>query len=64
MRSDEAIVLNVPPKPRLPTYGDRAFYIAAPVLWNALPAYIRQSRTLGQFKSTLKTHLFIQAYPP
>ena len=45
MRSDEAIVLCVPPNPRLPSYGDRAFYIAAPVLWNVLPISIRQART-------------------
>ena len=63
MRSDEAIVLIVPPNPRLPTYGDRAFYIAAPVLWNSLPVTVRQARTLGEFKSRLKTYLFQQAYP-
>ena len=28
LRSEQAIVLEVPPKPRLPSYGDRAFYIA------------------------------------
>ena len=63
LRSEEAIVLIVPPKPRLPSYGDRAFYIAAPVLWNALPSNIRQAKTLETFKSLLKTHLFRQAYP-
>ena len=64
LRSEEAIVLVVPPKPCLPSYGDRAFYIAAPVLWNALPANIRQAKTLETFKSLLKTHLFRRAYPP
>ena len=64
LRSEEAIVLEVPPKPHLPSYGDRAFYIAAPVLWNALPAYVRKAKTLDTFKSLLKTHLFRQAYPP
>ena len=62
MRSDETIVLSVPPNPRLPSYGDRAFYIAAPVLWNSLPSHIRQANTLGEFKSRLRTHLFQQAY--
>ena len=63
MRSDEAIVLIVPPNPRLPSYGDRSFVIAAPVLWNILPANIRQAERLGEFKSKLKTHLFQEAYP-
>ena len=64
MRSDEALVLIVPPNPRLPTYGDRAFYIAAPVLWNSLPKFIRLAKTLGEFKSKLKTYLFQQTYSP
>ena len=45
------------------TYGDRAFYIAAPVLWNNLPTRIRLAKTLVTFKSLLKTYLFQQAYP-
>ena len=30
-------------------YGERAFAAAAPILWNALPDYIRKSLTVAQF---------------
>lgn len=40
-------------------FGDRAFQVAGPRLWNRLPASLRQSdTTVGQFKKLLKTHLF------
>ena len=40
-------------------FGDRAFLVAGPRLWNSLPASLRQSdTTVGQFKKLLKTHLF------
>lgn len=39
-------------------YGDRAFEICAPRLWNALPSSIRNSDTLSYFRSHLKHHLF------
>jgi len=40
-------------------FGDRAFQVAGPRLWNNLPASLRQSdTTVGQFKKLLKTHLF------
>ena len=46
--------------PRIHTgFGDRAFQVAGPRLWNNLPASLRQSdTTVGQFKKLLKTHLF------
>ena len=40
------------------SYGWRAFYIYAPMLWNSLPLYVRQSHPLNNFKRNLKTHLF------
>ena len=40
------------------TYGDRCFAVAGPQVWNSLPAELRQSDSLGQFKRRLKTHLF------
>ena len=46
------------PRSRTVTYGDRAFAIAAPVLWNALPDSIRLEPELTTFKRKLKTHLF------
>ena len=47
---------------RTKTYGERAFAVAAPMLWNALPDQIRKSPTLAQFKSQLKTHLYRIAF--
>ena len=44
------------------TYNRRAFSIAAPELWNALPPHIRALPTLSAFKSALKTHLFRQHF--
>ncbi|XP_075342899.1 olfactory receptor 8G17-like [Odontesthes bonariensis] len=36
----------VTPRSRLRTFGDRAFCVAAPTLWNSLPLHIRQAPTL------------------
>jgi hypothetical protein len=47
------------PGPRTNTrYGDRAFSVCAPTLWNSLPSYIQNAQTIGSFKTQLKTHLF------
>ena len=35
---------------------------AGPQLWNELPQYIRDAKTLGLFKTHLKTHLFQQCF--
>jgi len=47
---------------RLSTAGDRAFRVAAPRLWNSLPACVTSANTLPIFKKHLKTHLFNQSY--
>ena len=39
-------------------YGQRSFSAAASELWNDLPLHVKNSQTLVQFKSSLKTHLF------
>ena len=44
------------------TMGDRAFMIAAPILWNSLPLSVRQAATVDNFKSMVKMHLFAKAY--
>ncbi len=41
----------------------RAFSVAGPRLWNALPCAIRSACSTEQFKSKLKTHLFKITYP-
>ena len=61
LRSAEHHLLNVP-KTRLVSAGDRAFAHAAPVLWNNLPISIRSANSITQFKSSLKTLLFNEAY--
>lgn len=47
-----------PVRHRLQTYGNRAFEVNAPVLWNNLPLDIRCTETLLAYKSKLKTYLF------
>ena len=43
-------------------YGDRAFGVAAPLLWNSLPPGLRSFTLLSHFKSNLKTFLFKQHF--
>ena len=52
----------VVPRNRLKTYGDRAFSIAGPKLWNDLPLEIRKCASVATFKQSLKTFLFKLAY--
>ena len=40
------------------TYGDRAFDVAGPRLWNNLPASLRSTDSFAQFRKQLKTYLF------
>ena len=42
------------------TYGDKAFSVCAPKLWNSLPLDLRKSPSLTGFKKGLKTCLFRQ----
>ena len=43
---------------KLKTYGDRAFLVAAPRLWNQLPPELRDVTSADQFRTQLKTYLF------
>ena len=58
----ESSVRLVDPRSRTITYGEGAFSVWGPRIWNALPANIRSSNSLSQFKSALKTHFFRLAY--
>ena len=52
------LLLNVPVSIlRLKFYGDQAFSVARPTLWNALPKNIRLCATLATFKTSLKSYL-------
>jgi len=45
--------------PRTKTkFGDRAFSVAGPTVWNSLPESVRSAETLSGFKRKLKTYLF------
>lgn len=61
LRSASLYQLSVPAS-RLKSYGNRAFSVFAPRLWNSLPLSIRSAQSLGQFRSLLKTHLFSTAF--
>ena len=40
------------------TYGDQAFSVAAPKIWNLLPIHVRMKKDVAKFKALLKTFLF------
>uniref|UniRef100_A0A3B5PWL6 Reverse transcriptase domain-containing protein n=3 Tax=Xiphophorus maculatus TaxID=8083 RepID=A0A3B5PWL6_XIPMA len=61
LRSNNQLLLTVP-RTRLKRKGDRAFSVAAPVLWNNLPFQIRSAHSLDHFKSLLKTHFYSLAF--
>ncbi len=59
LRSGNKFLLQIP-RIRLKTRGNRAFEVAGPTLWNNLPTQIKMA--FLEFKSTLKTHLFVSAF--
>lgn len=61
LRSSSNLNLTVPSVSTV-SYGQRSFFHAAPKLWKDLPNHVKNSMTLGQFKSSLKTHLFTLAF--
>ena len=60
LRSSDNGVLLVVPRARTSTYmyGDQAFSVAAPSLWNKLPLTIRSCASETQFGRLLKTYLY------
>ena len=61
LRSHSMLMLKVG-RPNTKTYGDRAFSIAGPTLWNNLPLNIKLASSLNIFKKELKTYLFKLAF--
>jgi hypothetical protein len=57
LRSSEEGRLAVP-RSRTVTYGDRAYSINGPRLWNDLPLSVKESPSTPTFKANLKAHLF------
>ena len=39
-------------------FGNRAFSVAGPTVWNSLPESVRSAESLASFKRKLKTYLF------
>ena len=50
--------LLVIPRSKLKSYGNHAFSVSAPKLWNDIPEIIKCSVDLNAFKRNLKTDLF------
>ena len=61
LRSSRQITF-IQPRTRTKTFGDLAFAVAGPRLWNALPAELRNITDSDKFKNSLNTHLFREAY--
>jgi hypothetical protein len=61
LRSTSKKLLEVPCT-RTKTYGNRAFSVAGPTLWNSLPDSLRQPLSMDSFKNGLKTYLFEKAF--
>ena len=59
--NDPTITLKVQ-RTKCKTFADRSFSVASPKFWNNLPHNIRSADNLDSFKSTLKTHLFKDAF--
>ena len=62
LRSNEGVCLMHPKGRMKKSFGDRSFSVAAPTLWNNLPASLRSMSSISSFKSQLKTHLFRLAF--
>lgn len=57
LRDQDHLQLEVP-RSHSTRMGDRAFAVAAPLLWNTLPLNIREASSTDMFKSLLKTYLY------
>ena len=57
LRSQDSKLLIVP-KSKLKTFGDRAFTVIGPIIWNSLPLSLRTAGSVAIFKKHLKTFLF------
>ena len=62
LRSSDTNLIQPPRLTIKNSWGNRAFMVSSPALWNKLPADIRMKQTLETFKKHLKTHLFNKYY--
>ena len=63
LRSASNFPLDLP-RSKTVAFGDRAFSIAGPLLWNSIPPDIRNSPSVVTFKKSLKTYFFNQLSNP
>ena len=63
LRSSSDCRLLLPKQSKKKTCGNRSFSYAAPYVWNSLPYSLRHSKSLNQFKKSLKTFLSRNAFP-
>jgi hypothetical protein len=56
LRSSSASLLRIPPRNNIT--ASKAFCVASPTIWNALPVDLRSMPSISTFKSKLKTVLF------
>jgi len=56
LRSASSLDYIVPRKKT--KFGDRAFSVAGPTVWNSLPESVRSAETFSGYKQKLKTYLF------
>ena len=61
LRSSGSILLSMPAV-RSKKFGDRAFMVAAPTLWNSLPKELRATTNVNSFDAHIKTYLFRTSY--
>ena len=57
LRSSNVGLLAVP-QSKHESRGDRAFAVAAPILWNSIPHSIRSAPSIDSLKSRLKTYFY------
>ena len=62
LRSTTKEMLEIPDAQGCNNQCDRAYYRAAPNLWNELKLEVKKATTLSSFKKKLKTHLFKESY--
>ena len=61
LRTQSTLTLAVP-RSRTKPYGDRCFPKAAALLWNSLPASLRDTNSIASFQRAMKTFLFRQEF--
>ena len=61
-RAKEIRLYQPTSKKAIGTCAFQVGFLAAPQVWNELPANVRMSTSLSSYKTQLKTHLFINYY--